>query len=125
MPKNTLVVLIPKVSPTSSISDFRPISLCTSLYKICTKVLSRRLQYLLPKLISPEQGGFVSGRLIGDHIMLAFEIQHMLWNAYDSNAGAMRKMDLKKAFDRMSYSFVCSRCFLDFRVLDPLDYGGY
>lgn len=102
-----MVVLIPKTFPAVvSVYDFRPISLCTFIYKICAKILSRRLRPLLPKLIGPEQGGFVAGRLIGDHILLASEVQHLLWNAYDSNAGAMRKIDLKKAFDKMSWSFV-------------------
>ena len=40
----TFIVLLPKRSQTKKISDFRPISLITCLYKIIAKVLSRRLR---------------------------------------------------------------------------------
>lgn len=104
--KKTIIILIPKSANPSSASDFRPISLCSSLYKICTKVLSRRLQHVLPNLVGRELGGFVRGRLMGDHILIASELQHGIWNALDSNAGAMIKVDLHKAFDKLSWSFL-------------------
>ena len=37
----TFIVLLPKKSQTKKVSDFRPISLITCLYKIIIKVLSR------------------------------------------------------------------------------------
>ncbi|RVW98405.1 Transposon TX1 uncharacterized 149 kDa protein [Vitis vinifera] len=40
----SFIVLLPKKSMTKKISDFRPISLITSLYKIIVKVLSERLR---------------------------------------------------------------------------------
>ena len=40
----SFIVLLPKKSLTKKISDFRPISLITTLYKIIAKVLSRRLR---------------------------------------------------------------------------------
>ncbi|RVW79116.1 Transposon TX1 uncharacterized 149 kDa protein [Vitis vinifera] len=40
----SFIVLLPKKSMTKKISDFRPISLITSLYKIIAKVLSGRLR---------------------------------------------------------------------------------
>lgn len=33
-------------------------------------------------------------------------LQHLIWNASESNAGAMIKIDLKKGFDKMGWPFV-------------------
>ena len=55
------------------IKDYRPISLLGSLYKILTKVLAGRMQKIMPKIISNEQGAFVEGRQILDDILVANE----------------------------------------------------
>ena len=48
----TFIALIPKKNNASNISDFRPISLVGSVYKILTKVLANRLKVVLDQLIS-------------------------------------------------------------------------
>ncbi|KAK8572331.1 hypothetical protein V6N12_028386 [Hibiscus sabdariffa] len=49
----TSLVLILKIDHPQSFADFRPISLCSVLYKLLTKVIVRRLQHIMPILISP------------------------------------------------------------------------
>ncbi|XP_020673916.2 uncharacterized protein LOC110093385 [Dendrobium catenatum] len=57
--KETLVVLIPKVSNPVLPTNFRPISLCNSVYKVVAKLILNRLIPVVPKLISEEQAAFI------------------------------------------------------------------
>jgi len=44
---NTFVTLIPKIKGANKLSDFRPISLVGSLYKIFSKILATRLKHVM------------------------------------------------------------------------------
>ena len=69
---STSIVLLPKVN-SQDFSQFRPISLCNFINKVVSKVLFDRLARVLPKIISPQQSGFVKGRQISDNFLLAQE----------------------------------------------------
>ena len=69
--KKTLITLIPKRLDVSLPSHYRPISLYTTLYKMYARILIDWLKPIMPRLISPEQGAFISGRSITNNILLA------------------------------------------------------
>ena len=54
----TFITLIPKVKSLVKVSEFRPIALCNTLYKILSKVLANRLKKILPCVISESQTTF-------------------------------------------------------------------
>ncbi|KAL0285842.1 UNVERIFIED_CONTAM: hypothetical protein Sradi_7161900 [Sesamum radiatum] len=70
----TLITLIPKVQMPTKVGDFRPISCCNVVYKIITKIMVKRMQLVLEKLIDNCQNAFVPGRSIADNVLLAQEL---------------------------------------------------
>ncbi|XP_057246695.1 uncharacterized protein LOC130589452 [Beta vulgaris subsp. vulgaris] len=70
---HTFLALIPKIDNPTSANHFKPISLCSTIYKVISKVLTRRLKVVMGKLIHPLQGAFVPERFIQDNILLAHE----------------------------------------------------
>lgn len=48
----TFICLIPKVKAATSMKNYRPISLCSTVYRIVAKVLANRLKGVLGSLIS-------------------------------------------------------------------------
>lgn len=103
---NTLIVLIPKKENPEDFSHFRPISLCSVLYKLVMKVVANKFKVIFPKLLSQEQAGFIAGRNISDNIILAQEVIHSLRCKRKSNNWMAIKLDLEKAYDRVSWEFI-------------------
>ncbi|XP_020688855.2 uncharacterized protein LOC110104200 [Dendrobium catenatum] len=104
--KATAITLIPKGTHSNAISDFRPISLCNVFYKIVAKILANRLKPILPFIIHESQSGFISKRCSTDNIILASEI---LREFKGNHKYFCAKLDIKKAFDSVSRTFLINR----------------
>lgn len=103
----THIVLIPKREDASALSDFRPISLCNTIYKIVSKIIVNRLQPVMDTLISPNQNAFIKGRLISDNIFMASELMTFIHKTrHAKTPWCAAKLDLAKAYDRLSWSFI-------------------
>ena len=100
----SFIALVPKKSRADCLKDFRPISLLGSTYKILVKVLTTRLQKILPSIISPSQSAFVKGRQILDGVLVANECIHSRYK--DKSPGLICKLHLEKAFDMVHWDFL-------------------
>ena len=97
----TIIALIPKIQSPETLNNYRPISLCNTVYKIITKIIVSRLRPFLDKLISPLQTAFVPGRKGIDNVIIVQEIIHTL-SKKRGKAGYMAiKIDLEKAYDKL------------------------
>jgi len=80
-----------------SFDKFRPISLCSVVYKICSKLIVNRLSAVLRRLVSEEQGAFLPGRSIFENICLTQEFR---------GGNIMMKIDMAKAYDTVDWEFL-------------------
>ena len=64
-----IITLIPKPNKDTTVLDnLRPISLLNTDYKILTRVIAKRLEKVLPKIINPDQTGYIKNRYIGENV---------------------------------------------------------
>ena len=109
--------LIPKVAHPESITQFRPISLCNTLYKLLSRIIVQRLKPYIARVINPYQAGFMLGRRTSDNIILVQEVIRTLKSRRDRNGYVAIKSDLEKAYDRLEWSFIQET--LEFFQLPP------
>lgn len=117
---HSCLILIPKVKNPQSFTDLRPISLSNVSCKIISKLVNQRLSPLMHKLITPNQTGFIKGRSITENIMLTQDMIHNI-NKPSDHGNVVLKLDMTKAYDRVSWEYLCqilrqmgfSECWID------------
>jgi len=102
----TFIALIPKIQSPNTLNNYRPISLCNTVYKIITKIIVARLRSYLDKLISPLQIAFVPRRKGIDNAIIVQEIIHTLSRKKGKVGYMAIKIDLEKAYDKLEWSFI-------------------
>ena len=102
----TLITLILKCQSLESLNNYRPISLCNSIYKVVSKIIVNRIRPHIGKLVAPVQTAFVPGRKGIDNVLLAQELFYALDRKKGKEGYMAIKVDLEKAYDRLEWSFV-------------------
>ena len=94
-----IISLIPKKNKKLEyLSNWRSISLLNNDYKIATKVITIRIEKVLPKIIHSSQTGHVKGRYIGvESIRTITDI--MSFTKTQNIPGLAVFLDFERAFD--------------------------
>lgn len=101
----TNIALIPKVTPPTSVTSFRPISCCNVIYKCITKILATRLVNVMPSVVSMNQAAFIPSRNILDNVLLAQELLKGYGRNNVASAAAL-KIDISKAYDSIHWTSI-------------------
>ncbi|XP_058753378.1 uncharacterized protein LOC131626575 [Vicia villosa] len=82
----TIVTLIPKSDEARTIRDYKPIEGCITLYKIISRIMTRRLASVIGNVVSQSQTTFIPHQQIHNHILLTYE----LLRGYSTKGGTPR-----------------------------------
>ena len=100
-----IITCIPKENkPRHFVKNYRPISLLSCIYKIASGVIANRIEGTLHKLIHIDQTGLIAGGYIEENIRLTYDI--MQYTEENNIPGLLLSVDVKKAFDSVSRSFI-------------------
>ncbi|KAL3692518.1 hypothetical protein R1sor_006169 [Riccia sorocarpa] len=108
--KDGLLFLLPKVDDPLTISQWRPITLLNSIYKVIAKLIAARMAVTLPGLIPVQQQGFLRGWSTHNCI-LTFALVH-----------ESLKRERRVPYSRVAY-VSCTCLANDFAVYTPVHEG--
>jgi len=103
---HTFITLILKTNSPTQTSHYRPISLCSTIYKIISTILVNSMRPLIDRIISPFKTAFVPGRSIHDNILLTHETMDKFKNPKTKTGWTAIKLDMEKAYDRIKWDFI-------------------
>nr|GEW02189.1 RNA-directed DNA polymerase, eukaryota [Tanacetum cinerariifolium] len=86
------------------VTDFRPISLIGSVYKVVTKILANRLTTVISDLVSNTQSAFVAKHQILDGPFILNEV--LSWCKRERKQALVFKVDFAKAYDSVRWDFL-------------------
>lgn len=97
---NAVIVLLHKKGDITDLKNYRPISLLSHMYKLFTKIITKRLESKLDSYQPREQAGFRSGYGTNDHLLV---IKNLIEKSVEYNKPlALIFVDYEKAFDTIN-----------------------
>ncbi|KAL3512827.1 hypothetical protein ACH5RR_025544 [Cinchona calisaya] len=103
---NTYISLIPKSNFPESIKQYRLIALCSSIYKILTRVIVNRIRLIMFKIISPHPTSFIPRRRGTNNVVLVQELMFRLRKFKGVRGAYAIKLELEKTYDNLEWNFI-------------------
>ena len=114
--KRGIINLFHKGDSKKDLSNWRPITLLNTDYKIFSKVIALRVQNVLPNIISKSQKGFMKNRNIADLIRNIDDIINFA--RISGTSGLVASLDFRKAFDSVNKDTILN-------ALNTFNFGNY
>ena len=102
---SNLITFIAKVDSPTSVPEYKPITCCSTIYKIIAKLLVCTIQVVQDELGGNKKSAFVRGRNIHDNILLAHNLV-CTYSRKSISPRAMIEVDIKKAHDSIEWDFI-------------------
>ncbi|KAF5337057.1 hypothetical protein D9611_002908 [Ephemerocybe angulata] len=93
-----------KKKDRTDISNYRPITVLNTDYKILTRTIMNRLSKIAPELIHPDQAGFMKNRSIHTQTDLIHTVIGRCAN--ENIRGTIVCLDQEKAYDKVKHEFL-------------------
>lgn len=102
---NSVIILLDKKGKdVRDLANLRPISLSNCDIKLFTKVISNRLQNILPHIVHTTQTAYIRGRQVHDNLNF---IRYCKDKAVKDNSNlTITSLDAKKAFDSVDHEYL-------------------
>lgn len=97
-------LILKKDKDSSQCSNYRPISLLCADVKLLAKILARRMEPLLPTIISPDQTGFIKNRHLFHNVRRLLNILYS--TPHKKIPELVISMNAEKAFDRVEWDYL-------------------
>ena len=105
MQKLCIVTIIPKgEKDPRMLSNWRPLTLLNSFYKLISSVLAERLKPVLERIIGNKQKAYIPGRFIGTKTRTIYDI--FRYTKQNNLLGMILLIDFQKAIDSVSFRFL-------------------
>ena len=105
-----VITVLTKPGDPTQASNYRPITLLNTDYRLLAKALANRLAAHLPSIIAPTQTAFLPGRRIGENVLFLQLIPHLLARGGGGGEGSRTAYvafcDFKKAYDTVDRAFL-------------------
>ena len=101
----TVISLIPKVTVADQLTQFRPISLCSTVCKVMAILLKKKLKLCVSDIVQRNQVSFVQERLLCENVLLATELVKDFYDQGPTTRGCL-KIDISKAYDNPNWDFL-------------------
>uniref|UniRef100_A0A8C4S3X3 Reverse transcriptase domain-containing protein n=1 Tax=Erpetoichthys calabaricus TaxID=27687 RepID=A0A8C4S3X3_ERPCA len=113
--RQALITVFPKQNKDLlQCASYRPISLLNNDVKILSKILARRMEKVLPSVISQDQTGFIKGRHLSSNLRHLFNV---IYSPAKSNTPEiLLSLDAEKAFDMIEWNYL-------FTALEKFGFG--